>query len=279
MWKQKIGISLGSDISNPESVKMLSKIGFEAISPIIKKDVDLESIVREARDCGVEIQSLHAPYLQSKAMWSEDENEYIPAKKELFRALDECKKYNIPVMVMHTWIGFDYNVNITNVGLLNYKEIVDKATEYGVKIAFENTEGIEYLYALMDYFKDNETVGFCWDSGHEMCYNHSIDLLEQYGGRLFVTHLNDNLGISRYDGKVVSNTDDIHLLPYDGIADWDYNIERLKKSRRLEVLNFELNVTSMWERYDNDIYTKMTKEEYYCEAYKRACRIAYRYSR
>lgn len=279
MWKQKIGISLGGDISNAESVKMLSKIGFEAISPIIKKDIDLESIVRAARDCGMEIQSLHAPYIQSKAMWSEDEKEYVPAKEELFRALEECKKYNIPIMVMHVWISFDYSVNVTNIGLLNYKEIVDRATEYGIKIAFENTEGIEYFHALMNYFKGNETVGFCWDSGHEMCYNHSVNLLEQYGDRLLVTHLNDNLGISRYDGKVVSNTDDIHLLPYDGIADWDYNIERLKKSRRLEVLNFELSVTSMWERHDNDIYTKMTKEEYYCEAYKRACRIAYRYSR
>ena len=76
--------------------------------------------------------------------------------------------------------------------------IVDKAAEYGIQIAFENTEGQEFLFALMAHFKGNDTVGFCWDSGHEMCYNHSSNLLDELGDRLIVTHLNDNLGISRF---------------------------------------------------------------------------------
>lgn len=142
----------------------------------------------------------------------------------------------------------------------------------------ENTEGIEYLWALMEHFKNDETVGFCWDSGHEMCYNYSEDLLARLGDRLIMTHLNDNLGISRFDGKIFW-TDDLHLLPYDGIADWDYNVDRLRKSRRMPILNFELNIKSKPGRHDNDIYEAMTLEEYFTEAYKRACRIAYRYSK
>jgi len=119
-------------------------------------------------------------------------------------------------------------------------------------------------------------VGFCWDSGHELCYNHSQDLLRQLGDRLLVTHLNDNLGISRFDGKTYW-TDDLHLLPYDGIADWDNNIARLRASRKLDVLNFELSITSKPGRRDNDLYGQMPLERYYTEAYKRACRIAQRY--
>ena len=93
-----------------------------------------------------------------------------------------------------------------------------------------------------------------------------------------MTHLNDNLGISRFDGKIFF-TDDLHLLPYDGIADWDYNVERLRKSRYMPILNFELNIDSKPNRHDNDIYKNMPIDLYFTEAYKRACKIAYRYAK
>jgi sugar phosphate isomerase/epimerase len=147
-----------------------------------------------------------------------------------------------------------------------------------VKIAFENTEGIEYLFSLMTHFQSNNTVGFCWDSGHEMCYNYSADLLGKFGDRLMMTHLNDNLGISRFDGEIYW-TDDLHLLPFDGIADWDHNVQRLKMAQHLPILNFELSTCSKPNRHENDVYAQMTQLQYYTEAYKRACKIAYRYSK
>ena len=59
---------------------------------------------------------------------------------------------------------------------------MEKAKEYGIRIAFENTEGEEFLFALMEYFKDDAAVGFCWDSGHEMCYSYGKDLLSRCKG-------------------------------------------------------------------------------------------------
>lgn len=277
MWKQKIGISIYNNYKIPttEVVKLVKQIGFDAISPEWENDEKLSAIVAAAKEQNVEIQSLHAPYGGAAAMWENDGAVSIEALNELLLPLEACKKYKIPVMVVHTWIGFDYIPLPTKEGLENYSMLVDKATEYGVKIAFENTEGLDHLEALMEHFENNDTVGFCWDSGHEMCYNHSKDLLSKFGDRLIMTHINDNLGISRYDGTIYW-TDDLHLLPYDGVADWDYNVERLKKSRRLEILNFELNIRPKPNRYENAPYEKMTLEEYYTEAYKRACKIAYR---
>lgn len=278
MWKQKISISVGNkySIPTPELVKILAEIGFDAISPEWKEGVDIEAIITAARESGLEIASIHAPFGKSADMWSDDETVSGPATQRLLNALEECNRFNVPVMVVHCWIGFGYTFGQTKYGFENYGKVVDKATEYGIKIAFENTEGEEYLFALMDYFKDNKTVGFCWDSGHEMCYNHSKDLLEMFGDRLYMTHLNDNLGISRFDGEIYY-TDDLHLLPYDGIADWDYNVARLKKSRPLETLNFELKRTSQKNRCDNEIYAQMDIKLYFAECYKRACKIAYRY--
>ena len=279
MWKQKIGISIDNNYSipTPEVVKLLKQIGFDAVSPVWKSYDMLNDIVNAAKECGMAIQSLHAPFDQSANMWNCDKKVSADAKKGILNALDACAQFHIPILVVHTWIGFEYTFNGDSLYYANFDEIVALAKKYDVKIAFENTEGEEYLFALMEHFKNNDTVGFCWDSGHEMCYNHSQDLLSELGDRLIMTHLNDNLGISRFDGKTFW-TDDLHLLPYDGIADWDYNVARLRKSKRIPYLNFELKIDSKPERHENDIYGKLKLEQYFTVAYKRACKIAYRYS-
>ncbi len=280
MYKQRIGISFAKsyDLAIGEILQIIKNVGFDGISPVWKSGAELADIVEIAEKLGLEVQSLHAPFAKAADMWSREENVLLPAKTELKRVIDDCVKFHIPVVVAHVWIGFDYKFDMNSLYYENFEEIVGYAKEHNVKIAFENTEGIEYLRALMAHFKGDETVGFCWDSGHEMCYNYSEDLLAEVGDRLMMTHLNDNLGISRFDGKI-HWTDDLHLLPFDGIADWDYNIQRLRTARRQPILNFELNVTSKPNRHENDIYAKMDATQYFTEAYKRACKIAYRYSK
>ena len=106
-----------------------------------------------------------------------------------------------------------------------------------------------------------------------MCYNRSRDLLAIFGDRLIATHINDNLGIKDFNGEI-TYLDDLHLLPFDGIADWDYNAKRLLISNCPEILTFELTRNSKRDRFDNDIYKKMDITDYICECYKRACKVA-----
>lgn len=280
MHQQKIGISIGNSYSIPmeEVLQIIKRVGFDAISPVWKSGDILREIAKIAGELGLELQSLHAPFSKAAAMWSRDEGVVAPVKKELFEAIDACEQLRIPVMVAHVWIGFDYRFDGSALCYDHFDEMVAYAAAHNVRIAFENTEGLEYLEALMAHFEGNDTVGFCWDSGHEMCYNFSEDLLGRWGDRLLMTHLNDNLGISRFDGRIYW-TDDLHLLPYDGIADWEENIARLRKARRLPILNFELNIDSKPNRHENDPYGEMPLAQYFTEAYKRACRIAFRYAR
>lgn len=279
MYKQKIGISLDHkySIGICEILKIIKNVGFEAISPAWKSNTDLVQILNTAKELGLEVQSLHAPFGKAADMWSRETDIYTPVKNELLEIIASCADLKIPVMVVHAWIGFDYKFEKESLYYENFDEIVSYSKKKNVKIAFENTEGGEYLGALMEHFENNDTVGFCWDSGHEMCYNYSEDLLAKFGDRLIMTHLNDNLGISRFDGKIFW-TDDLHLLPFDGVADWDYNIARLQKSQHMPILNFELSINSKPNRHENDVYMQMTPEQYFTEAYKRACKIAYNYS-
>jgi sugar phosphate isomerase/epimerase len=261
-----------------EVLQIIKNTGFDAISPIWKSREALLEIVHTAKNLGLEIQSLHAPFTKAADMWSDKGDICGPVKDELLKNIDFCSECQIQVLVVHVWIGFDYKFEKNSLYYDNFDEIVRYAKEKNVKIAFENTEGEEYLYALMEHFENDDTVGFCWDSGHEMCYNRSSDLLGKFGDRLIMTHLNDNLGISRFDGKIFW-TDDLHLLPFDGIADWKDNVLRLQKSRYMPILNFELGIQSKPNRHENDVYMQMPLELYFAEAYKRACKIAYNYSK
>lgn len=278
MNQRKIGIALGNAfrVNTAEIVKTVAKIGFGAIAPSMPLTEEIffdhENIVCTARECGLLIPYVHAPFLNAAAMWQDAGEKGNLGEKEILRGIELCGRYEIPNLVLHAWIGFEPSDGPSSLGFSRMDRLVKKAGEYGVSLALENTEGEEYLAALMQRYKGEKTVGFCYDSGHEQCYNKGKDLLALYGDRLLVTHLNDNLGISDPDGKI-SPMDDLHLLPFDGKIDWEKTAERLKKSRLPEVLNFELNIKSKPGRHENDAYEKMTYEKYFTEAYRRAERI------
>ena len=273
MHKVLLGLGLSGEFGNslPEQIRLLRQTGFEAFFVGWGKNMDLETICETAQQENMIFQSIHAPFTKAADMWTNTENADA-AVAELCECLDDCAKYQVPIMVVHAFIGFDDHTP-NEYGLRNFARVVEHARGLGVKVAFENTEGEEYLAALMEHFRDDETVGFCWDTGHEMCYNYSRDMLDLYGDRLIATHLNDNLGIKDYEG-VITWIDDLHLLPFDGIADWTDIAARLNRHGYQDILTFELIIGSKPGRHENDCYGKMEIKEYLAEAYKRACKIA-----
>ena len=255
-----------------KQVKMIKSAGFDAVFAEWNGRGSLDEIAEEIKNQGLIFQSVHAPFTKSAHMWGEDEEQGNLALDELLDCLDDCARFGVPIMVVHAFIGFEDH-DPTKIGITRFAKMVSAAEKKGVKIAFENTEGEEYLDALMEAFKNNKNVGSCLDTGHEMCYNRHRDMPASYGDRLIATHLNDNLGISREDGEIFW-TDDLHLLPFDGIADWDNIAARLDKWGYNGILTFELTVKSKPDRHENDKYAAMPTESYLAEAYSRACRVA-----
>lgn len=279
MWKQKIGICVGNYFPGDlcEAVNIIADIGFDAISPVWYPDGSLERIVNTTRERSLLIQSLHAPSRQSAKMWHEDPQIAQGALDELLLSLADCQKFSIPILVVHAWGGFDFSKSPQEKDISHFDILVEKAADAGVQIAFENLQGEQFVYALLDHFKGNDAVGFCWDSGHEVCYSRSMPLLKDLGDRLIMTHINDNLGISSFDGSITSK-DDIHLLPFDGVSDWTRNVQLLQQAPKQEILNFEVKPTSRANQHENDNYAQMPLRMYLLEAYKRARKIAYMYA-
>ena len=275
MYKQKLCLALNGQfgIAPEEQVKLFKKTGFEGFAiDMSGRNVDPSPLAKLAKDEDMFVEYIHAPFNKSDDMWTDGEIGDI-AVKELLEHLEICAGLEIPIMVAHTFIGFDSDNIPTQTGIEHYGMLAKRAGELGVKLALENTEGEEYLFALMDAFKGEKSVGFCWDTGHELCYNRGRDLMAMYGDRLLVTHLNDNLGVKDYDGKI-TYIDDLHLLPFDGIADWNSIAVKLAECRFDGPLTFELNTISKPGRHENDKYSDMPIERYIAEAYNRACRVA-----
>ena len=68
--------------------------------------------------------------------------------------------------------------------------------------------------------------------------------------------------------------DDLHLLPFDGIADWPGIAARLARSGFSGPRTFELNLTSRPGRHENDAYGAMPLRDYLAEAHASARRVA-----
>ncbi len=275
MYNQKLcfGLDPAFGPSPEEQVRMFCDAGFDAFFCGWKPGIDLAPLAALAKELGMIFQSVHAPFNKTDDLWADDEALARKGVDELKACLAHCAEIGVPIMVSHCFIGFDSDLVPNETGLARYGEVIDEAERLGVKIAFENTEGEEFLAAIMERFAGRDCVGYCWDSGHEMCYNGGKDLLALYGDRLFCTHINDNLGVRDFNGRI-TYLDDLHLLPFDGIGDWDYNAARLDKCGYSGIMTFELNVTSKPGRHENDIYAAMGAEKYFAEVYKRACRFA-----
>lgn len=256
-----------------EQIVLLKKTGFEGFFTAWKSDYPIKKWASLAKETGMIYQSIHAPFGGVADLWRSDKEKADSAEKELIACVHSCADNDVRLMISHCYIGFDGIVDITEEGLCRYGRIIDEAEKYGVNIAFENTEGEEYLEKLLETFSDRKNVGFCLDTGHELCYNFGKNLLEKWGDRLIATHINDNLGIKDYNGRIFWH-DDLHLLPFDGIRDWDELAMRFRQCGYKGILTFELNKHSKPDRHENDKYTRMSVEEYFSEAYARACRFA-----
>lgn len=233
---------------------------------------DLRPLADRARALGMLHQSVHAPWGKAADLWGADEEKGEAAVAELVACLEAAAAAGASFVVVHAWIGFVPTAP-TEVGLRRFGRVVDEAKRLGLRIAIENTEGEEHLDALLAEFRREPIVGFCWDTGHELCYNRGRDLMAAFGDRLLGTHINDNLGITDPAGPTTW-LDDLHLLPFDGIADWPGIACRLARSGFEGPLTFELNRESKPGRHENDAYGAMQLRDYFAEALARARRVA-----
>ena len=275
----RIGFSLQKQYDRPHTqiIPLLRENGFSAVSPVWSEELDMHSLASCARCNSIGIQSLHAPHKGIDLLWNPELEESKEILGNIVRSIDDCARFEIPVLVMHGWKGLFYAFPETPLDFEAFDQIVRRAEERGISVAFENLEGEEYLAALMERYQNCKNIGYCWDSGHDNCYPHKTDFLASYGERLIMTHINDNLGL-RDKGGVPTGDDDLHFIPGDGIIDWDGAMARLALAPKQEILNFELKTASHSKTLEDLIYAELPIEKFIAKAADRARVIAEKYA-
>ena len=268
----KLGVNIGQGFGESfhEGVLSTARAGFDACFTGWSDGTDVAARAAFIRENGLIYQSIHAPFNKSDALWEEGEAGDAFADL-LVRCLHDCAENEIPIMVVHPIIGMDKHTP-TPKGIERFARVVGEAEKTAVKVAFENVEGIEYLRAVIKELGGSPAVGYCWDTGHEMCYNFSSDVPALFGDKLVATHLNDNFGMA--DRNVVTWLDDSHMMPYDGIADWQGIAKRLVRAGYEGILTFELTSRSKPGKNTHDAYAAMGLDGFLDLAYSRAVRVA-----
>lgn len=185
-----------------------------------------EEQLRYVREKGLNVIFAHLGYQNINDIWLENEegNKLVDRYKNDIKV---CKENNIPMVVMHLTrksVAPKYN----EIGLKRLREIADYAESLGIKIAFENTKIKGYLEYVIENIK-NENVGICFDSGHNhVHFNDELDLFK-FKNRIFAVHLHDN-----------DQSDDLHLLPFDGTINWEKLMKDLKDNNYSGPITLEL---------------------------------------
>lgn len=265
-YKTGINVIPFPGVSVFENLNIIKRVGFDSFFTGWSPDMEPKprDIAKHAEKTGLIYQSIHSPYSGLETMWKDGlaGDAYLEMLKDCLR---DCAGCSVPIMIAHPFIGF-HDHTPTEVGVRRFRALTELAAKLGVKIAYENVEGEEYLAAIMESC-DPVSAGFCLDTGHEVCYNRSKDMLSLYGDRLIATHFNDNLGVR---GEDITPADDLHLLPFDGVVDFKRAMERIRSRNYTGIITFELKVKGGAE---HTRYRDMSPEEYLTEAHNRALKV------
>lgn len=250
-----------------EQIATVKRVGFDGVFFDWEDSEEFSQNVNFAREIGLEIASIHAPFDNVCDMWTE---ENPPILHKLIKCISSCGKLKIKTLVCHVYIGFDTVAKVTDIGIKNFSLLIDEAEKYDLNLAFENTEGVECLYGIKKHLSHRKNCGFCIDTGHELCYNAGYDLLKVFGDKLFFLHINDNLGVT---GDRIFWTDDSHLLPYKGKVNWNRFCENLKRLRWNEWISLELCINNKPNKHTHDDLIGISPDKFYKMAFDAATKI------
>lgn len=203
-------------------------------------------VMKSLKNNNITVDNFHAPFKGLNRIWSEDKDG-AEALKSYLDSVDICVKYDVPVLVVHVSNGRPMPP-ISKRGIERFAKFMSYADSRGVIVAVENHRYVENVKYIMEKFPG---VSFCWDTSHAHGFTPGISYMPMWGDRLVATHISDNDSVCDKD---------MHMLPFDGIIDFN--------SVANDLVKYRYNGTLMLEvKPDNHIlYAGMTVEEYYARA-------------
>ena len=200
-------------------------------------------------DTRLALHSLHAPIAAeyAKGKWgtsyslaAADEPRRKQAVEETMSALGLAALVPYKVLVLHCGVPAPYGGPADNhvpSMVRSIEELSPVAARVGVRLAVEVIPNeLSTPVSLVDLLEsdiDADDLGICMDVGHARLLGDVVDAIETCSGHLLTTHLHDNRG----------RTDD-HLVPGQGVVDWDAALLAFQKVGYDGAWMFELAVAT-----------------------------------
>lgn len=240
-----IGINLYSKWPYEEVIKAFLENGICRTFVCIEHPC-FDEAMKALRKASIAVDNLHAPFKGQNTIWAEGKDGDNMLRR-LCDGIDCCKKYNVELMVAHVSNGRPMP-EITNAGLERFDKLMEYAKKREVTIAFENHRYLENVKFIMERYPE---AGFCLDTAHEHAFTPGIRYMPMWGERLVATHISDNDSLCDKD---------MHMLPFDGIIDFNQSAREFAKCGK--------NVTLMLEvKPDNhQRYANVSIKDYYSSA-------------
>ncbi len=230
--------------------------GFEAVEVFAVRDhfdyQDRRAALALAEwldDTRLTLHSLHAPISAEYAQgaWREayslaaaDEPRRKRAVAEATAALNLASLVPYQVLVLHCGVPSPHGQPADNhvAGMIrSLEELSPVAAAAGVRLAVELIpNALSTPSALVDMLESEmevDDIGICMDVGHARLMGDVVDAIETCSGYLTTTHLHDNRGRS-----------DDHLVPGQGVVDWDATLLAFQKVGYDGAWIFELAVAA-----------------------------------
>lgn len=190
----------------------------------------LEKEKRLAREAGIEISQVHGPWTWPiREVTEEGRNERLHNMQKSIRytAMLGCKNWvihpHMPFDIKDIGTGHEQMTYEKNIAF--FRELLKVAKENDVTICLENMPMREFSLSMPDRILDivkeidDDNFKICLDTGHVAAFKElSVgDVVRKLGKYIRTFHIHDTI----FDN-------DIHMMPYFGVIDWENFIASLR---------------------------------------------------
>ena len=235
MTNDKNSIHLGGTARSPEDVKHLHNLGLQFAEIPITNPQRFSDLVNEYNDLKDQLgisYICHGPSEGDPNDMRGLEKQYLPKALEV---LPLMTRLEMSLLTLHLWFDPRFvkgQVIRFKIGLL--ERIIKEATGRGILVCLENLS--ETASHLSIPFNNLPLLYLTLDLGHAQLVtgiNRSYGFIEQYPERIKHIHLHDNRGGDSY-------LDDLHLIPGEGIVDFEKIFRKLKEMDYDRTITLEL---------------------------------------
>ena len=229
------GIHLGGTARSAEDVKRLHNLGLQFAEIPITNPQKFSNHLKQYKGLKDRLgiyYLCHGPREGDPNEMGSLEEVYLP---KILEILPLMTALDMSLLTLHLWFDARFvkeEVITFKIGLLGH--IIKKAAEFKVTVCVENLS--ETASNMVTPFTDLPLLNLTLDVGHAQLLaqtNTSYEFIERYPERIKHVHLHDNRGGDSY-------RDDLHLLPGEGIVDFEKVFGKLREMDYDRTITLEL---------------------------------------